>query len=183
MNSILSFVFLVIFLQVENTYSPLTPGNKWTYKTDEGSFKVEVSKEKFIHNKTDYFQSIREYSDGTADIMYNRIGKENGIVYYLDAQSFKESIEIPANPRLNYTWTSTDSLWKYKVIEVGSTIKVPGQIFQNCIAIKAESLSTGGNGEVYVNYYAKGIGYVATKINGTLSVYLQQYKISTSSKS
>jgi hypothetical protein len=121
MITVLSFVCLLISLQAESTYSPLTPGNKWAYKTDDGSFEVEVSKEKFIHNKAEYFQSIRKYSDGTADIMYNRIDKENGIVYYLDTQSFRESIEIPANPKMNFAWTSSDNLWKYKVTEVGST--------------------------------------------------------------
>lgn len=164
---------IVVFSTLqEHPYAPLIPGSSWVYKTPDGSFEDYISERKFTHNKIDYFQNIRKYSDGTAEVSYYRIEK-NGALFYLDNKSFKESIEIPANPRLSFRWASSDNKWQYKVVEVDTELKTPLHNFKNCIAIKAES----NDGSTYINYYSKGVGFVGSKIDSELVCYLTKWQL------
>lgn len=172
----LFIVALITVCSFEGTspYSPLTPGNTWYYKTPDGTFEDTIAEEKFTYKKIDYFQNQRRYSNGTAEISYFRIG-DNGAVYFLSNITWQESIEIPANPRLSYRWISTDQQWKYQIIEVGAELKTPARTYKDCIAIKCTS--TLENGGHYIAYYSKGIGYVGTKEDDQLVVYLVRWSL------
>ena len=176
-NVILLFLILLIQIptppQGQSEYSPLIPGNSWFYKTPEGSFEDRINEKKFNHNNVDYIQNERKYSDGTAEVSYYRIDKNN-TVHYLDNQTFKETVEIPAYPRLSQKWTSSDNKWYYKVVEVNTVLKTPIHTFNNCIAIRAESAI---DGVTFVNYYSKGIGFVGSKSNGSFIAYLTKWKL------
>ena len=166
---------LIVFLfsqQVERTYSLLVPGNSWAYETLNGTFEDKIIGEKYIYKGIVYYQNVRSYADGTAEVTYYRKDK-NGATLYLDNKTFKESIEIPANPILSYRWLSSDGKWTYKIIEVGTTLKTPkGDLFKSCIAIQAQSNDGGGT---FLNYYAEGIGFVGSKSGGQLVAYLVKW--------
>lgn len=166
-------VLIASTFQQESLYYPLAPGNAWTYKNPDGSFEDNISDEKFTYKGVDYLQNIRKYSDGTANISCYRI-ENDGTVYYLDTESFYESIEIPAIPRKSFTWTSTDNKWKYEIVDIHTELKTPGHTFKDCLAIKAERDRVK---EVYINYYSKGIGFVGSRMNGELIVYLMKWKL------
>ena len=167
-----TFLLLSAIQEPQPQYSIFVPGTSWSYKTPDGTFEDHIDEHKFIHGKKSYFQNVRKYSDGTADITYYRV--QNGAVYYLDNKSFKESVEIPANPRISQQWNSADDQWEYKVVEVNAELKTPTRIFKNCIAIKAKSAV---DGTTYINYYRKGIGFVASKMDNELVAYLTKWTI------
>ena len=173
MNSFLIsiLIFLTSIQYQQPQYSVLVPGTSWSYKTPDGTFDDYIHEQMFVRGKNSYFQNIRKYSDGTAEISYYRI--QNGAVYYLDNKSFKESIEIPASPRKSQEWNSSDHQWEYKVVEVNVELKTPAHTFKNCIAINAKS---NVDGSTFINYYSKGIGFVASKMNNELVTYLTKWQ-------
>lgn len=174
MKYLLVFFITVLVCQDRESsqYSPLTPGNSWYYETMDGAFDEFISDQPYIHKGIYYVQSIKKYSDKTTEVSLFRIAAD-GTVYYLDTETFKETPEIPAKPRLNYQWSSTDEKWKYKIIALGVELKTPNRIFKDCMAIK--STSQTDTNQVYINYYAKGIGFVGTKVGGDLVTYLVRW--------
>lgn len=163
---------------VSQNYSPKKPGSTWSYKMADGSFTDIISKEKITHNQKQYFQSIRRYSWGTSDISYYRIGQD-GTIYYLDAKSFKESIEVPGHPKLSYKWTSADSSWRYEIVNVNATLKTFEGTFKNCLVIEAEQIYNSDQEKLskYLNYYSKDIGYVGSVVDGQVMAYLYEWNI------
>jgi hypothetical protein len=174
MKAFLSILSLFCLSQEPSQYSYLVPGNFWQYESPDGPFEEQIGHEKFMHNKIEYFQSIRKFADGTADISYYRIDTKTKTVYYLDNKSFKETVEIPGAPRVSQAWASSDNKWKYEVIYINAELKTPNHHFKDCIAIKAESNS---DERTYINYYAKGIGFVASRESGKLTVHLTKWKL------
>lgn len=159
-------------------YSPKNPGSHWTYKMQDGSFEDFITSEKFVHNQVEYFQSVRKYSWGAADTSYFRVNKD-GTVYYLDAGSLKESIDVPANPKPSFKWVSADNAWRYEIVEVKTSFKTPNKTFKDCLVIKAEQISDSDKNKLntYFNYYSKSIGYVGSKVNGELMAYLVKWDL------
>ena len=158
-------------------YFFLEPGNCWVYKTEVETYEECISGEMLEYEKKRYFPSVRTYSDGKIEINYYRA--EYGTLYYLDNESLKEGIEIPGDIRLSKQWVSKDQLWKFKIVEVNAELKTPLRTFKDCIAIKLTSLA---DGSVSTSYYSKGIGFVGSKENDQLVVYLTKWSLKTKEK-
>ena len=171
----LLFVILAFQQEAQKTYMPLIVGNSWLYRTADGrTYEDYVSKYTYEHNKIEYLQVFRKHSDETGEILYCR-SDQSGTAYYLDNKTFRESIEVPAIPKLGLAWRSGEDNWRYKIVEINVDVKTPEHTFKDCVAIRAESPSQSEF--VFVNYYCRGIGQVASKVDGKFAAYLVKWKI------
>lgn len=168
----------IIGTTYSQNYSPLKKGNKWTFKMQNSSYTTEVLKEPYTYNGVEYFQTETKYSWGTTDTNYLRVD-EKGNELYLDPKSLTETVNMPANIELGYSWTSSDKTWKYEIFRLDEVLKTPKQSFNHCLVIKAEQLSERDKEKlsVYYNYYVDGLGYVGSKNEKGLMSYLTKYEL------
>jgi len=160
------------------TYSPKTLGSKWFFKMGNHSFVDEITRDNVKFDGKTYFESLRTYSWGTIDTSYYRTGTD-GATYYRDPKSKQESIEIPAQPKPGQSWISSDKAWKYTIVDTSRTFKALQKEFNNCLLIKAEQISGRDKDKlaVYENYYLSGVGYVGSKLEGGLAVWIDSWTI------
>ncbi|KYG83496.1 hypothetical protein [Roseivirga echinicomitans] len=170
--------FLIPVMLTAQTYSPKTLGSKWSFKMGSSSFTDEIVEGKLTIDGMDYFKSLRTYSWGDKDLSYFRIDN-NGTVFYLDTKSKLESIDVPGQPKVGDSWTSTDNAWEYTVTDIAASFKTPIQTFKDCLIIKAEQTDRRDSEKLqtYFNYYVKDIGYIGSKVDGGLMAYIEKWNL------
>ncbi|AHM63203.1 hypothetical protein D770_24790 [Flammeovirgaceae bacterium 311] len=153
------------------------PGTYFEYKLGNGGFTDKIVSSD--HNKSgrNYNMRVRYYSWGATDTAYFRLA-EAGLMAY-DQETGGETIDIPANPTTGFTWMESDNSWKYVIKATDAELTTPQGMYKNLLIIQATQL-TGRDKEKmsqYHNYYAPGIGFVASMIEGQLVCYLTEHKI------
>ncbi|SHI00762.1 hypothetical protein SAMN04488109_6721 [Chryseolinea serpens] len=144
----------------------------------QNSFVDEVIEGTLNYKGKNYTRCLRKYSWGDTDTLFSRVD-ERGTLYSLDSKSRQETVDIPGELKIDHTWVSSDGAWRYEIKSLSGTLTTPNDRFENCLVIKAEQL-TGRDKEklqVYYNYYAKGIGYVGSKLEKGLMAYLEKWEL------
>ncbi|MEJ7643733.1 MAG: hypothetical protein WKF87_04010 [Chryseolinea sp.] len=179
MKQIVGLILLLTpIMLTAQTYSPKTIGSNWHFVMGDNSFTDEITDNSYKFNGRTYFTSLRTYSWGDKDVSYFRVD-DKGTIYYLDSKSKLESIDVPGRPKNGDTWTSSDKAWKYSVIDITATFKTPKQIFNDCLIIKAEQVTSRDKEKLqtYFNYYAKDIGYIGSKFDGGPMAYIEKWDV------
>ena len=174
----LTLLYLITNMATAQTFSPKTIGSKWTYKMGDNSFTDEITDNDYKFKGKTYFKNLRTYSWGDKDESYFRVD-DTGTTYYLDTKSKLESVDIPGQPKVGDSWTSADKAWKYSIVDIAATFQTPKQTFNDCLIIKAEQATNRDKEKLqtYFNYYAKGIGFLGSKIDGGLMAYIEKWDV------
>lgn len=150
--------------------------NKKVLVTSEGHYIVDYRlKNDFDFNNNKYYARVRIYNSANIDTFYYR-DTEMGLVY-VDTKSFKETIEMPANPKVGDKWRE-NSNWVYEVKSINATLKTPLKEFTNLVEIECTQTTgeTKNKFRKYNNFFAEGIGKVGSVVDGTLITYIDLEK-------
>ena len=132
-----------------------------------GSVPVEVQGKVYVPR-------IRRYSTGGIDTTFYRQGEKG--VYHLNAADLnkKETLTMPFRSVVGERWFESDSSWSYTINTVSGTIDT----LRNLLVIRAMQLKGDAKqiGTMYDLYYAKGIGMIATMVEGKILVYLKEVR-------
>lgn len=127
----------------------------------------------FTFNSLQYSARVRVYSYTDVDTAYFRESQE-GLVY-VDPETFVETVDLPKNPQVGQKWQEPSN-WVYEIKSINASLQTPDKEFTNLIEIEAKQ-TTGESREKftkYNNFYAEGIGYVGSMVNGTVFSYLTE---------
>jgi hypothetical protein len=141
-----------------------------TYRSDADSFTVRFYKPIDI-NGLKYYMRIRDDWYGK-DTAYFREDKKS---YYActDLKQTYDYIEIPKKPKQGQVWYNKDTSWTYTILCIDGRLETPVRNYEHLVAIEVKQAEEKNNLYInYINYYAKGIGHVASVVNGKLYVYL-----------
>ncbi len=162
-----------------NEYFPIEPGTSWTYGyTGEMSgrtYSMEITDEEHEQNGETYMV-IKQVTNGeekeiSLDLtMYVRV--EDGNVYsFMPKVMEKEALAIPNDVSEGKTWEVPET-GKFTVLSMNKSIETPTKSYDDCLVLETDL----GGGSKTVSYYVKGIGSVATEIDGKLIVYLMKFE-------
>jgi hypothetical protein len=150
------------------------PGFAKYFKSKNSTYLDYYLSDTVVFDDNEYIPRVRRYSWGKNDTAYFREGED--YFYHYDPKTGKESIDLPKNPTLHQTWMEPDGSWSYTVIGLNEKLKTPVKKYTGLLVVECKQL-TGrdvNKHKVYHLYYAKGIGYVANKVNGQLNSYLAE---------
>jgi hypothetical protein len=124
-------------------------------------------------NGNQYFTSIRVYSRDNIDTTYYRQTSDNFV--FVNTDNFIESIDIPKKPFMGQKWEEPDGNWIYEIKSIDGKLTTPTKTYENLVEIEAKQRTGETKHKLtqYNNFYAKGIGYVASKVDGQLFSYLK----------
>lgn len=186
--SLKSAVLLGVFtllstLAIGQSYFPLSAGNTWTMQLDgvfnasgEAYTKIEVLPETTSKNgKTYYKVRSTMYSnpgdeDGFSTTTLARAAQDGNIYGFVPSLSDQEELMMPATLSQGTSW-STDQ-GTNTVISMSGSVETPAKTYTNCVVVEIEGEEA--NMKVYLK---KGIGYVATEMNGALMMYMSDYDV------
>lgn len=155
----------------------------WTYRVGDAAFLDVFSREKTVINvagvSIEYSMRIRKFSTNAFDTAYYRlaeIGYLRGF-RFSGPKGFRESVVLPRRVYAGQTWMESDSGWSYRVTAIDDTLQTPAATYRNLIAVTATPVKTSDTAAVESRiYFAKGIGMVASTVNGKVQVYLASMK-------
>ncbi len=164
-------------------------GQSKEYFVIENSSKVGriylMGKDSFIDYFTDqqeqigehtYSVRIRQYSWNKFDTAYYRAGEKNYVS--CNRKTGKETVEIPKKPVVGQSWYESDSSWVYTVSSTNTRLSTPVKKYKNLLEIQAIQVTSRDKQKytTYRNFYARGIGYVGSIVDGKLLSYLKEIK-------
>ena len=160
-------------------YYPLNKGNTWTYQYNDSpsTLTVKIIDKDVKINGKKYYKIQRTYSWNKPSIDYSR--NENGGHFSYDDKSKGESVVIPKNIKVGYTWKQCDKSWEYEILAINTPLKTPTTNYTGLLKIRATQLTNRDQlkKSEYHLYFKKGVGKVAAKGNGQLMTYLIKSKI------
>ena len=147
-----------------SSYYPLTPGNSWTYKTNDGStFTNKVESE-----------AGGVYKMSNSTVANQTQVKKDGDPFYTDSyeagnmQPFLKDDAAPGDKwDIKYKVNTIDSVLSVEIKSVGGTKEVEGKTYTDVMEVSG-SMSFIVNGApysantVYTWFYAKGVGLILT---------------------
>ena len=166
------------------TYYPLSPGNSWTYKMNNGNtFTNKIESE-----------SAGIYSMSNSTVTHLTQVKKDGNTFYTDSyeagnmQPFlKDDATVGDKWEIRYKANTIDSILNIAVTAVGGTKEVAGKTFADVMEMEGMmSFVVNGNvinaGTKYNWYYAKGVGLILTTSTLGENMPLEEYAIQRSEK-
>lgn len=140
----------------------------------ENSFADHYLLKKRIKGEKEYVVRARNYSWGGVDTALFR--QEDGNIYAYDAETGKETIDVPTEPSVGQSWLESDGSWRYEIISISANLETPVKEYQDLLVIQAKQLTGRDKDKAtkYLNYYAKGVGYIASVVDGKLMSYLKE---------
>jgi hypothetical protein len=174
-----SLVLFVAFARGQSKeYLVLETSSKvgWIYVMGKGSFIDYFADRQEQIGEHTYSVRIRQYSWNKFDTAYYRAGEENYVS--CNRQTGKETIEIPKKPVAGQSWYESDSSWVYTISSTDARLSTPVKNYKNLVEIQATQV-TGRDKQKYTtyrNFYARGIGYVGSIVDGKLLSYLKEMK-------
>jgi hypothetical protein len=174
-----SLVLCVAFARGQSKeYLVLETSSKvgWIYVMGKGSFIDYFADRQEQIGEHTYSVRIRQYSWNKFDTAYYRAGEENYVS--CNRQTGKETIEIPKKPVAGQSWYESDSSWVYTISSTDARLSTPVKNYKNLVEIQATQV-TGRDKQKYTtyrNFYARGIGYVGSIVDGKLLSYLKEIK-------
>jgi len=155
-------------------YSPLKEGLFWKYElTGDATLNVEVIEDKFNFEGQEYYTVTRNYSWGLSDTTYSRIDSLGNEIH-LDNESWKESIGIPKNTSLNYSWSDPDGSWKHQIYSKHERLVTPVKTYEDCLVVQGIHKYKRKYTTIFL-YFVKGIGHVGTKQDDKITLYLTDH--------
>lgn len=145
---------------------------KYKYANQDAYVQYILTEKTTEFNGKIYKIQLIAYSWKELDTAYYRA--ENDVIYYLDNKSKKESIHMPRELKKGFVWKSFDGAWQYEISDLNSRLKTPEKEYKELLVIKATQLQNRDKSKsmVYLNYYKKGIGKIASVTNGKIQTYL-----------
>jgi hypothetical protein len=163
----------MIYKPIEGkSYHPIIAGQNNTYKTNSDPYKMYLDLDTTTFLGRKYIKQTFDYGNSQSFAYYR---EENGNVIYINADQKKETIEIPAKLEKGMVWYEGDSTWRYTLIGTNELLETPESIFQNCIVIEAENITSKlyqDHKRLYHQHFQRGRGYVGTKLSGQVVSYL-----------
>ena len=176
----ISFFFTLLHLVSfgqEYVILPTTGRIDLTYKSETDSFVDSYTAIQKVRPFNTFVLRIRTYSWNTVDTALFRQDEIN--FYATSLTSDDDYIEIPRTPKVGQTWYNGDSSWVYSIKRINAELKTPNQHYLNLVELEAKNRNKKYKNyyESYLNYYCKGIGFVASVIDDKLNCYLTNRKI------
>ncbi|WP_010134022.1 hypothetical protein [Ochrovirga pacifica] len=160
-------------------YYPLKTGNYWIHKyfDSNNTQTIKVVDKNIEINGKHYFKIERKYSWNKKSVDYSR--NEKGTNYSYDDKTKGESINIPNNLEVGFTWLQFDKSWKYEIISTNAKIETPIGKYENLLLIEASQLTNRDKYKrsKYQLFFKRGVGKIAAKGNGKLMTYLTKYNV------
>lgn len=154
----------------------LTPGTYFNYKMGDAGFTDKIISSNHSLSGREYTMRVRYYSWGDTDTAYFRISEEGLMTH--DKETGGETIDVPTSPKTGDTWYESDRSWKYMIHATNAELNTPNKTYKNLLIIQATQLTGRDKDKLlqYHNYYAPGIGFIASVIDGKLLCYITDHE-------
>ncbi len=166
-----------------NEYFPIKPGFTWTYGytaefqagMKNPTYTLEVTDEGYEKNGEAYL-SMKQKSFGDDDqakvdmTMYARVDDDGNMYSFIPQIMEKEGLAMPSDLSEGKSW-EVSKVGKATVLDMNGSVKTPAKSYDDCLVVETDL----GGGSKMVSYYVKGIGSVATEMDGKLMIYLVEY--------
>lgn len=122
-----------------------------------------------------YYIRIRAFKNRN-DTSFFRETTDNFVS--LDRKTLTETIVMPKKPIVGQTWEGSDGNWIFVVKEIDAILETPTKNYTNLVNIEARQRTKAEKNkfEKYNNFYALGIGYVGSVVDGKLFSYRKKAK-------
>jgi hypothetical protein len=166
-------------------YFPLEVGAEWTYRyvsvegdTDEPTvYTSTVKNNNFSFKGNSYLTLEQKYknTEGSMDItIHMRRGSDGSTYMYMPQLLDDEVVAMPAEVAVGDTW-QVEMAGSLVVVGLAAEVETPARTYTNCLVVKT-NVGSEEDPTTMKTYYAKGIGAVATFMNGSLQYYFVKYE-------